>query len=145
MTEEQAVLYAGQNAYVALAAAEPLLEGLEEQGMLRLYREIEMPLVYTLDHMERAGIAVRADKLEEYGRKLQSGIEEVEQKIYAQAGETFNINSPKQLGVILFEKLKLPGGKKTKSGYSTAAGELERLARRRPSWRISWNTGSLQS
>lgn len=132
MTEEQAVLYAGQNAYVALAAAEPLLEGLEERGMLRLYREIEMPLVYTLDHMERAGIAVRADELEEYGRKLQSGIEEVEQKIYAQAGETFNINSPKQLGVILFEKLKLPGGKKTKSGYSTAAGELERLAPEAP-------------
>ena len=96
--------------------------------MKQLFLEIEMPLVFTLADMEEAGIEVHAEELQEYGRNLQVRIDEVEKKIYEQAGETFNINSPKQLGVILFEKLKLTGGKKTKSGYSTAADVLERLA-----------------
>jgi DNA polymerase-1 len=69
-----------------------------------------------------------ASALTEYGQKLSVSITELEQKIYGQAGETFNINSPKQLGVILFEKLELPGGKKTRTGYSTAADVLEKLA-----------------
>lgn len=128
MTPEQAACYAGQTAFVSLAAREPLSGALEEQHMKQLFLEIEMPLVFTLADMEEAGIEVHAEELQEYGRNLQVRIDEVEKKIYEQAGETFNINSPKQLGVILFEKLKLTGGKKTKSGYSTAADVLERLA-----------------
>ena len=128
MTAEQASRYAGQIANVSLEARKPLMEALEKQNMQSLFLDIEMPLVYTLSDMEEAGIEVQSGELMEYGNRLQVRIEEVEQKIYDQAGETFNINSPKQLGVILFEKLQLPGGKKTKSGYSTAADVLERLA-----------------
>jgi DNA polymerase-1 len=96
--------------------------------MLELMETIEMPLVFVLSDMEREGISMDASALTEYGKKLSVSIAELEQKIYGQAGETFNINSPKQLGVILFEKLELPGGKKTKTGYSTAADVLEKLA-----------------
>ena len=82
--------------------------------------------------MERAGIAVEAEALKTYGDQLAGRIRELETSIYEQAGETFNINSPKQLGVILFEKMQLPGGKKTKTGYSTAADVLEKLAQEHP-------------
>ncbi len=91
-----------------------------------------MPLVYTLHDMEREGIRVEAAALKQYGEQLIGRIGELETEIYAMAGETFNINSPKQLGVILFEKLKLPYGKKTKTGYSTAADVLEKLADEAP-------------
>ena len=87
-----------------------------------------MPLVFTLHSMESWGIRAEADELREYSARLQVRIQELEGQIYEQAGEAFNINSPKQLGVILFEKLQLPGGKKTKTGYSTAADVLEKLA-----------------
>ena len=87
-----------------------------------------MPLVYTLSDMEREGIRVKAEELKAYGSQLEGRIEELEQMIYEAAGEKFNINSPKQLGVGLFEKLQLPHGKKTKTGYSTAAEVLEKLA-----------------
>ena len=96
--------------------------------MEHLFRDIEMPLVYTLRDMERAGISVEAEALKTYGDQLAGRIRELETAIYEQAGESFNINSPKQLGVILFEKMQLPGGKKTKTGYSTAADVLEKLA-----------------
>lgn len=115
-------------AYTARMALSPMLEELKKQEMEHLYREIEMPLLYTLYHMEREGIRTLGDELTVYSEKLQIRIEELEQSIYSQAGETFNINSPKQLGVILFEKLQLKGGKKTKTGYSTAADILEKLA-----------------
>lgn len=115
-------------AYVAWKALEPVKKRLEELEMRNLFDEIEMPLVYTLHDMEREGILVQADALHEYGEQLTGRIGELEEEIYDQAGERFNINSPKQLGVILFEKLKLPGGKKTKTGYSTAADVLEKLA-----------------
>ena len=105
---------------------------LEELGMWKLYTEIEMPLVFTLANMETAGIRMNAEALQEYGRELGVKIEELEKKIYQQAGEQFNINSPKQLGVILFEKMKLPGSKKTKTGYSTSADVLEKLAPDQP-------------
>lgn len=109
--------------------AQPVLkEKLEEQGMLSLYETIEMPLIITLYHMEKYGIRANKQELQEYGTRLAVKIEEVEKSIYKQVGETFNINSPKQLGEILFEKMKLPGGKKTKTGYSTAADVLEKLA-----------------
>lgn len=114
--------------YVAYAAVDILKRRLEEAGMLELFSEIEMPLVYTLSDMEKEGIRCEAAALEEYGRQLQERLEELETIIYEGAGETFNINSPKQLGVILFEKLKMPYGKKTKTGYSTAADVLDKLA-----------------
>ena len=78
--------------------------------------------------MEKEGILVNAEELKTYGENLQVRIQELETMIWEQAGEEFNINSPKQLGVILFEKLQMPGGKKTKTGYSTAADVLDKLA-----------------
>ena len=117
---------------MAAAALEPVLAKLREMEMEHLFRDIEMPLVYTLRDMERAGISVEAEALKTYGDQLAGRIRELETAIYEQAGETFNINSPKQLGVILFEKMQLPGGKKTKTGYSTAADVLEKLAPEHP-------------
>ena len=78
--------------------------------------------------MEKWGISVKGEELKNYGEKLKVRIQELEKTIWQEAGEEFNINSPKQLGVILFEKLGLPGGKKTKTGYSTAADILDKLA-----------------
>ena len=85
-------------------------------------------MIYSLYHMEQAGIRVEKETLKAYGDKLKIKITQLEQQIYEEAGETFNINSPKQLGEILFEKMQLPHGKKTKTGYSTAADVLEKLA-----------------
>ncbi len=126
--EEDFVSYVCFGAYTCFAAAPVLEEKLQECGMESLYHEIEMPLVYTLFDMEQEGVQVDADALKEYGTALQVKIVELEQEIYQDAGEEFNINSPKQLGVILFEKLQMPNGKKTKTGYSTAADVLEKLA-----------------
>ena len=126
--EEEFVSFVCFGAYVCFAAAKVLEEKLSESGMERLYREIEMPLVYTLFDMEQEGVQVDAAALKKYGTDLQGRIAELEQEIYRDAGEEFNINSPKQLGVILFEKLQMPYGKKTKTGYSTAADVLDKLA-----------------
>lgn len=115
-------------AYVAQNARRPLEEALERTGMEQVFWEIEMPLVTTLYEMEREGIQVEAEFLEAYGQQLVGRIEELEAQIWEQAGETFNINSPKQLGAVLFGKMGLPGGKKTKTGYSTAADVLDKLA-----------------
>ena len=115
-------------AYVSLKVREKLIQELKNAGMYELYTEIEQPLVFALRHMEEQGILADRQALKEYGDQLYVRIQELEQLIYQQAGEEFNINSPKQLGVILFEKLGLPGGKKTKTGYSTAADILEKLA-----------------
>ncbi len=120
--------YAMLMASVAYQAAEPLGQKLKDAGMWELYRDIEMPLVHTLHEMEKEGILVNAEALKSYGESLSGKIEELEQEIYKDAGEEFNINSPKQLGVILFDKLKMPYGKKTKTGYSTAADVLDKLA-----------------
>lgn len=132
--EKQAefITYACYVAYVAFATKKAMEEELKATEMLALYQEVEMPLVYTLADMEKEGIAIDAAALKEYGEKLAVRIEELEDKIYGAAGEEFNINSPKQLGVILFEKLELPNGKKTKTGYSTAADVLEKLAPQHP-------------
>lgn len=126
--QEQAAMLASNQAYVCLRAMEPMESELRKTEMLDLFEQIEMPLVFTLDDMEKEGILVKAEELKTYGQKLQVRIEELETKIYEQAGERFNINSPKQLGVILFETMGMPGGKKTKTGYSTAAEVLEKLA-----------------
>lgn len=114
--------------YTAWAAAEILQKELKETGMWNLFREIEMPLVFTLYDMEQNGVKVEAEELKAYGERLGVRIRELEQEIWQDAGEEFNINSPKQLGVILFEKMGLKGGKKTKTGYSTAADVLDKLA-----------------
>ena len=119
-------------AFTALSSREPLEKALEEQGMLSIFREMEMPLIFTLNSMEMYGIRVKSQELRDYGEKLQVRIRELEDSIHEQAGENFNINSPKQLGVILFEKMGLPGGKKTKTGYSTAADILEKLSSEYP-------------
>lgn len=121
-------LMACYEAYACIAAKNQLLEQLEDHGMKKLYDEIEMPLVYVLADMEKEGVRAEKAELEAYGAQLTGRISELETSIYEKAGETFNVNSPKQLGVILFEKLQMPNGKKTKTGYSTAADVLERLA-----------------
>ncbi len=121
-------LLACYQAYTCIAVKDQLLEQLEEHGMKKLYDEIEMPLVFVLADMEKEGVRSEKAELESYGAQLTGRIAELETSIYKKAGETFNINSPKQLGVILFEKLQMQNGKKTKTGYSTAADVLERLA-----------------
>lgn len=115
-------------AYTAYAAAPVLEKRLEEEGMKSLFEQIEMPLVFTLFDMEKAGVKVEAEALKAYGSQLGERIVELEQEIYGLAGEEFNINSPKQLGGILFDKLGMPHAKKTKTGYSTAADVLDKLA-----------------
>ncbi len=122
------VEYACFNAYVCLAAAPLLRERLSEQGMYDLMYEIEMPLTRVLYEMERYGVMVKPDELRAYGEALIGRITELEQSVYRQAGCEFNINSPKQLGEVLFDKMGIKGGKKTKTGYSTAADVLEKLA-----------------
>ena len=124
-TAEICLCYMG---YIAWKGAAILQEKLEECGMWNLFTEMEMPLIYSLYHMERSGIRVEKETLKTYGDRLKVELEQMEREIYSLAGETFNINSPKQLGEVLFDHMKLPHGKKTKTGYSTAADVLEKLA-----------------
>ena len=124
--------YACYVAYTVCASRELIEEKLKETDMWKVYQDIELPLVFTLHSMEQWGICVRGEELKTYGEKLSIRISELEESVYQQAGEKFNINSPKQLGVILFEKMKLSGGRKTKTGYSTAADILEKLAPEHP-------------
>ena len=125
---EDFLKYCCFEAYVCAQAAVCLQRKLEETQMDRLMREIEMPLTLVLFSMEEEGIRVNPEALKDYGEALSGKITELEQEIYSEAGCEFNINSPKQLGEILFEKMGLPGGKKTKTGYSTAADVLEKLS-----------------
>ena len=115
-------------AYTAYESSKILRDRLKETEMEQLFDEIEMPLVFTLYDMEQNGVKVAAEALHIYGEQLGQKIVDLEKDIYELTGETFNINSPKQLGVILFEKLGLPHGKKTKTGYSTSADILDKLA-----------------
>ena len=107
---------------------EASVKALKDAGMYKLYEDIELPLAYVLYTCEKAGIIADREKLIEYGKSLEGRINELEESICDKAGERFNINSPKQLGEILFGKMGIKGGKKTKSGYSTAADVLEKLA-----------------
>ena len=111
-----------------LGAYKALKEKLQSTGENRIFDEIEMPVSLTLFEMEQEGIRILPDELKKYSLSLDGRIEELQKSIHEHAGEEFNINSPKQLGEILFEKLGIPGGKKTKTGYSTAADVLEKLA-----------------
>ena len=105
---------------------------LKEAGMERLYFEIELPLCDVLFRMEKEGIAVDRPTLDDFGKMLSGRIDECEKLIYSYSGGPFNINSPKQLGLLLFETLGLPHGKKTKTGYSTNAEVLEKLKDKHP-------------
>jgi DNA polymerase-1 len=132
MKEELAARYAGYRALTAHCSEKTILQKLKETGMEDLFFSIEIPLVFTLASMERAGMRMEPKALKAYGEELGKQIGELEETIYEEAGGEFNINSPKQLGEVLFERLKLPGGKKTKTGYSTAASVLEKLAEHVP-------------
>ena len=132
ISDEQRQKMAAYKAYSAFASESGLRVKLEESGQKKLFDEIEMPFVYALSDMEIAGIKMNSDELTEFSKTLKVQIEELEKSIYTQAGEEFNIQSPKQLGVVLFEKLGLKGGKKTKTGYSTAVDVLEKIADEAP-------------
>ncbi|MFB7301943.1 DNA polymerase I [Heyndrickxia sporothermodurans] len=103
------------------------LKDLEENNQLQLFEELELPLSFILATMESTGIKVDVQRLKEMGEEILGRLQTIEAKIFDLAGEMFNINSPKQLGIILFEKLELPVIKKTKTGYSTSADVLEKL------------------
>ena len=119
--------YFGYLSCIPLMAWAEMKKQLAAEGMLGLMEEIEMPTVYYLFEMERLGVQANAEVLKEMSELLERRVLALETDIYDLAGEEFNINSPKQLGVILFEKLKLPFAKKTKTGYSTSADILEKL------------------
>lgn len=132
LEEESFLTYACYQGYIGWKAYKKLKEAIQETNMEELFYQIEMPLVFTLYDMEVRGIGVNRAELKEYGDKLAVTTLELESKIHELVGEGFNINSPKQLGVILFDKLRLPFGKKTKTGYSTSADILEKLIPEHP-------------
>ena len=111
---------------------EPLQQELERNGMTKLYQEIELPLCLVLYQMEKEGIAIDETQLQQFGIMLSQRIDDCEKLIYSYSEEPFNINSTRQLGELLFEKLGLPALKKTKTGYSTNADVLEKLKDKHP-------------
>lgn len=118
---------------VALSALnDKIQEKIKENGQEKLYREVELPLVTVLSHLEINGFLVDDAQLKEFAETLGKKIDALTEEIYFLAGEEFNINSPKQLGVILFEKLELKPVKKTKTGYATNADVLEKLRDKHP-------------
>ncbi|MGX7172552.1 DNA polymerase I [Enterococcus ratti] len=134
LPEEEEVFFAHlARKVLAINALTPKLrDELEEKNQMELFREMELPLSIILAEMEISGIKVDASRLQEMKIEFSERLQEIEQKIYQEAGETFNLNSPKQLGVILFEKMGLPVIKKTKTGYSTAVDVLEQLREQAP-------------
>ncbi len=125
--DEDVRKYIAYNAYAAYELYPVLKLKLEEMGELALYNDIEYPSMYVLASMERYGVRADAQFLKDFGNNIDQKIEVLSDEITRLAGEEFNINSTKQLGVILFEKLGLSSGKKTKSGYSTSADVLEKI------------------
>lgn len=119
--------YLARRADVLQRTFKAISDKLDELNMRKLYDEIEFPLTKVLFEMEQTGILVDREELTQYGESLTWRINDLEQLIYDQAGEKFNINSPKQLGEIMFEKMGMPGEKKTKTGYSTSADVLSKL------------------
>lgn len=128
LQQDQFAAYMGGIVCAVYNSYQKLTERLAQENMMELFETMEMPLTYVLYEMEKEGIIVRADELKAYGDVLAEKIEKLKKQIYETVGEEFNINSPKQLGEILFEKMKLKGGKKTKTGFSTAVDVLEKLA-----------------
>ncbi|MDD4842840.1 MAG: DNA polymerase I [Anaerotignum sp.] len=127
LSKEERKNYAVTQAKVCFEAKKVMEKQLGENGQNQLFYEIEMPLIYVLADMEEYGIKVDKEALLVFQKNLEERIEIITKEIFALSGEEFNLNSPKQLGVVLFEKLGLKGGKKTKTGYSTAADVLEKL------------------
>ncbi|MCT4543994.1 MAG: DNA polymerase I [Vallitalea sp.] len=127
VAEEELLSYCSKLSYIVYNSYDKIKNTISDLNMDKLFYEIEMPLINVLFDMELYGIKINSVLLKEYSNKLGKMIDMLESEIYELAGETFNINSPKQLGIILFEKLNLPVIKKTKTGYSTAAGVLEKL------------------
>lgn len=127
LDENTRVDFLTRRAHILYEAYDVLQKELDKNDMQILFNDIEMPLVKVLFDMEREGIKVDLEKLQAYGKELDALIEREAERVYELAGESFNINSPKQLGVILFEKMDIPPIKKTKTGYSTAAEVLEKL------------------
>ncbi len=131
-THKNALELLKKHAIVIRSAYEKVMQKLKTEEMYELFIDIEMPLVFALRSMEIAGVIVNRTALTEYGKFLDTEIKALEKEIYMLSGTEFNINSPKQLGEVLFEKLKLPYGKKTKTGYSTNAEVLEKLKYEEP-------------
>lgn len=127
LDENTRVDFLTRRAHILYEAYDVLQKELDKNDMQILFNDIEMPLVKVLFDMEREGIKVDLEKLQAYGKELDALIEREAERVYELAGESFNINSPKQLGVILFEKMDISPVKKTKTGYSTAAEVLEKL------------------
>lgn len=125
--KEKLMNYSCRQSYISYKAKNVMAEKIEKNGQNELYYNIELPLIYVLAEMELNGIKIDSDKLKEYGIELKTKIDEITKEIYNMAGEEFNINSSKQMSNILFEKLGLSGGKKTKTGWSTSADVLEKL------------------
>lgn len=132
LPEAERTAYGARQAEIFFRARKVMEERLAENEQRSLFYDMEMPLIYVLADMEKYGIKVDKAALLAYQKRLGESLDGMEEEIYALAGEKFNINSPKQLGVILFEKLGLKGGKKTKTGYSTAADVLEKLRTAHP-------------
>ena len=132
LPEAERTAYGARQAEIFFRARKVMEERLAENEQKSLFYDMEMPLIYVLADMEKYGIKVDKVALLAYQKRLGESLDGMEEEIYALAGEKFNINSPKQLGVILFEKLGLKGGKKTKTGYSTAADVLEKLRTAHP-------------
>jgi len=126
--EDVLAKHMGHKAAAVARAADKLRKKLAEHEMEELLYSLELPLSFVLSGMELRGVKVDIDELKAYGEELSGQLERLIETIYEQAGESFNLNSPKQLGEILFEKLGLPPEKKTKTGYSTSADVLEKLA-----------------
>ena len=127
LPEQERAAFTARQAEIFFRARKVMDEKLKENEQESLFYDMEMPLVYVLADMEKYGIKVDKAALLAYQKLLDESLSGMTEEIYALAGEAFNINSPKQLGVILFEKLGMKGGKKTKTGYSTAADVLEKL------------------
>ncbi len=129
---EQAMTYGCERAHFIMKATSCLQEQLSEEGFDQLFYQIELPLLEVLAFMEMSGVKIDTDRLHAISKEFQDVLSTLTEKIYQLAGETFNINSPQQLGKILFEKLQLPGAKKTKTGFSTDVEVLTKLAQTHP-------------
>jgi len=129
---EEAKVYSCEDADVTFLLAKLLLPKLEEEGLRELFYQVEMPLVEVLAKMEMNGVKIDVKLLKDMSLEFESLLKSFMEKIFELAGEEFNINSPQQLGNILFEKLKLPGARRTKIGYSTDLDMLQKLAIHHP-------------
>ena len=124
---EDVAVPAALRAALALGLADEMEAEIDDLKLTELLHDVEMPLALVLSEMERRGIRLDAGALSELSREMAEEIAELQSGIYSDAGHEFNVNSPKQLGAVLFEELGLPAGRRTKTGYSTASGVLEEL------------------